>query len=62
MKKCKICGAEIVNGVNGCMMYNTCTDCEPIHYYAKPRKADEREIFGDYENAILARQDDEYSY
>ena len=62
MKKCKICGAEIIYGVNGCTMYDTCTDCEPVHYYAKPRKADERETFGDYESAILARNETEYDF
>ncbi len=33
MKKCSICGTEIINGVNGCMMYDTCNTCKPIVYY-----------------------------
>ena len=32
MKKCPICGVEIINGVNGCSMYETCTTCKPIYY------------------------------
>lgn len=32
MKRCDICGTEIIPGVNGCSMYNTCTSCKPIHY------------------------------
>ncbi len=40
--------------MNGCAMYDECFDCKPIHYYARPRKAT---ISGDYEGAILARQE-----
>lgn len=27
MKKCIICGKEIINGVNGCMLLDDCFDC-----------------------------------
>lgn len=40
MKICKICGAEIVRGVNGCDWYDECFSCRPIHYPAKPREVD----------------------
>lgn len=55
MKKCIICGNEIINGVNGCAMYGECTDCRPIRYYALPKRLDDQ---GDYEEAILSRQED----
>ena len=38
MKTCTTCGAEIVNGVNGCAMYDQCTDCRPIHYPLSPTR------------------------
>lgn len=57
MKFCKICGAEIVNGANGCAMAgNVCFSCKP---WNMNRIAPARRTFEwvtDYENAILARQ------
>lgn len=38
MKVCKVCGEKIINGENGCAMYNECNRCRPIHYVAKPRE------------------------
>ena len=32
VKKCKTCGCEIENGVNGCRMYDECFNCHPIKY------------------------------
>lgn len=32
MRKCKTCGCEIENGVNGCRMYDECFNCHPIKY------------------------------
>lgn len=57
MKKCSICGCDIINGKNGCTMYDTCFECKPIHYYAKPRQGS-TEYFGDYEEAILEKQEE----
>lgn len=37
-KICPVCGAVIVNGVNGAGMYKECFRCRPIVYYAKPKK------------------------
>ena len=58
MKKCRICGTEIVNGVNGCAMYDTCTKCKPI-YYPPTIRFTKPEPHTDYENAILARQEED---
>ena len=55
MKQCQICGREIINGQNGCAMMAECSDCRPVRYYAPPRKM---EPSGDYENLILARQEE----
>ena len=57
MKYCTICGKEIINGFNGCMMYDTCFDCKPIKYYCKPKKA---EITGDFEKLILIKQENNF--
>lgn len=42
MKKCRVCGAEIINGQNGCMMLgDICFDCHggpPV--YPSPRRID----------------------
>lgn len=38
MKTCKACGTEIINGVNGCAMYNKCFRCRPISYPAQPKR------------------------
>ena len=57
MKTCTICEATIINGVNGCSMYDTCTTCRPIHYFAKPRKANSIEYYTDYEELILEQQE-----
>ena len=54
MKKCVICGAEIIPGVNGCTMYDTCSTCRPVVYYAKPRQVEDN---NDYEGTILASQE-----
>ena len=54
MKTCPICDKEIVNGKNGCTMYDECFDCRPVRYYAPARKA---ETCGDYEELILAYQE-----
>lgn len=32
MKRCTLCRADIVPGVNGCTMYDTCISCKPIRY------------------------------
>jgi hypothetical protein len=39
-KMCRECGAEIVNGVNGCMLKgNICNACNPgLYYLAPPRQ------------------------
>lgn len=37
-KYCVLCKKAIYNGENGCAMYNTCFECKPIRYVAKPRK------------------------
>lgn len=38
MKTCTTCGAEIVNGVNGASMYDTCFACRPVHYPLAPTR------------------------
>lgn len=38
MKHCSKCGAEIVNGVNGCMLSDDCFKCVPIAYSLQPAK------------------------
>ncbi len=60
MKICPKCGKTIVNGVNGCAMQKECTDCSPIHYYAKPRRMTLEEMGVDYEPLILAAAESEY--
>ncbi len=72
MKRCVLCGVEIVPGENGCTMYDTCFSCKPIHY---PKNySTEPQFFGrfdgqgivndnampDYEGMILDRQDSWY--
>lgn len=37
-KMCKLCKCVIINGQNGCAMYDTCTDCKPVHYITQPRQ------------------------
>ena len=27
MKRCIVCGKEIINGINGCVIMNECFDC-----------------------------------
>ena len=60
MKRCKLCGVEIVPGENGCTMYDTCFTCKPIHY-PKPQKRNWRPLnvtpMVDYEALILERQE-----
>lgn len=71
MRRCILCGVEIVPGVNGCTMYDTCTSCKPIRY---PTPYSRRpQIYGhfygqgfvnvncpDYEDMILAQQERQY--
>ena len=39
MKTCVICGMEIINGVNGCMIMNECFDCHGGYpKYPAPRQ------------------------
>lgn len=61
MKTCTICGAEIVNGVNGSGMYDTCTDCRPIHYpaYQRPSWLSDYS-YGASDDDDLRRAEDEY--
>lgn len=56
MKLCVICGSEIIPGINGCTMYDECSACRPIVYYAKPRQGEDN---NDYESAILARSEND---
>ena len=56
MKRCVICGGAIINGQNGCAMYDTCFECKPIKYIAKPKQGC---ISGDYEGLILAKQEND---
>lgn len=59
MKICKQCGAEIINGVNGCVMAgDVCFSCRPwnIKPICSTRSAWDY-AGGDYEDAILARQE-----
>lgn len=60
MKICRICGKEIIDGVNGCTFAgDVCFDCKPVRFdLAPPRKAEPTIEECDYwENRILARQE-----
>ena len=59
MKKCPICGDEIINGENGCAWYRECFKCKPIRYICKPMKPEESYTCTtpDYYDAIMARQE-----
>lgn len=60
MKKCTICGDTIINGKNGCAMYDTCVKCKPIIYRAAPIKRVNYSFFdfdNSYETRILDRQE-----
>lgn len=59
MKICRQCGVEIINGENGCAMAgDICFTCKPwnMRKIAPSRRI---EITGDYEAAILERQEAE---
>lgn len=59
MKRCVLCGVEIIPGENGCAMYNTCTTCKPIHYPPVRRNWPRLDVtpMVDFENLILERQE-----
>lgn len=41
MKTCRVCGSEIVDGVNGCqLMGDICFDCGGRPVYPAPRRVD----------------------
>lgn len=59
MKICRICGAEIVNGVNGCTMAgNVCFNCKPWNMKLIPAaKYIDGGAADFWEGQILARQE-----
>lgn len=60
MKICRICGKEIINGVNGCTFAgDICFDCKPVRFDLAPaRVAEPTYEEGCYwENMILERQE-----
>lgn len=61
MKQCVICGEPIIPGENGCNMYNTCTNCKPVHYPPVWRSWWPLNVtpMVDFENLILERQEDD---
>ncbi len=61
MKRCTLCGIEIVPGKNGCTMYDTCTACKPIHYPPVQRNWPPLNVIPmvDFEEMILERQESE---
>lgn len=58
VKRCRLCGDEIVNGVNGCSLAgDICFSCRPWNVKTIPaRRAD---AGADYENMILAQQEED---
>lgn len=58
MKRCKKCGCIIINGDNGCMLMDICFNCNGGFPKYAPSKQ-QPEIVGDYEEAILERQEEE---
>ena len=59
MKICKICGREIVNGVNGCAMAgDVCFDCKPWRMKLIPATRWGDDGVAEYwEGQILSRQE-----
>lgn len=57
MKKCTICGKEIVYGINGCTWYDTCFTCKPISYPAPTAAEPSDEEANYWEEQILAKQE-----
>lgn len=58
-KFCVMCGKPIYYGQNGCMMYDACSTCKPVHY---PKPREERlynslEAADYWEGQILSRQE-----
>ena len=67
MKKCAICGCEIINGKNGCMLSDACFACKPIYYPPQKYSAESNyySSMGDdaatyWENMIFDRQEKYY--
>ena len=59
VKRCRRCGAEIVNGVNGCSLAgDVCFSCRPWNMRPVPVKRPEPS--GDYESKILMMQEAYY--
>ena len=60
-KRCRKCGNAIVNGVNGYMLSEVCTDCNGIPQYSEPCKQMiiDDDLYIDYlESCCIGRFDD----